>query len=455
MKFNVRPNLNRRKFLQSLAALAPAAWVAKAQALTGNQSQTEAEPRPTGLDIEQQMAAGRRVPMLQTWADETSSLVVVMGPKGLRFDSQNNPSLTIQVLRTDDLGNQISLYRLQLNGLSPSAYSQIGIYHQSRLVDVRSVKGLNLNQVSPNLAVVSCANYRKIDGQEDIYCRFHQAKTDAIFFIGDIVYSNSRVGSVFRTPEEPSSALARYVETWRTVDLYQLEPLIPTLSVWDDHDYGMNNGDATNPYREQMKTIFRSFYPMPESHASLSYGPGVAFRFKAFGIDFHFMDDRSYHVAQSTQWGDRQEDWFFKDYINSTNPAWVMNGIQFLQYSSLGENVQKNALPSLQRLRNLTRANMKPVVFMTGDVHYSQVQVLPKEIFGLDTYELTSSAIHSSSVGSWMQRTQEDGQLFYYGESNFFIVRPRLATKEMNLDVYCATTAGIYQTLTGPLKIKV
>ncbi|QLY26275.1 alkaline phosphatase D family protein [Bdellovibrio sp. KM01] len=452
MKF-IKANLPRRKFLQYLAALAPAAWVAKAQAqaLTANESGDVAE---AALDLERQLAAGRRIPMLQTWADETSALVVVMGPKSLTFDSQNNTGLSVQLLRADDLGSQFTLYRLQVTGLSPTAYSQIGVYNQSRLVDVRSLKGLDMNQASPNLAVASCANFRKTEGQEYIYPRFHEAKTDAIFFIGDIVYSNSRVGSVFKTPEEPSSALARYVETWRTVDLYQMEPLVPTLAMWDDHDYGQNNGDATNPYRDQMKAIFRSFYPMPETHERLSYGPGVAFRLRAFGIDFHFLDDRSFLVNQVTQWGEQQEDWFFKDYLASSNPAWIMNGVQFVQYAPVGESVQRGGLPSLQRLRNVIKANMKPVVFVTGDVHYSQIQYLSKDFFGLNTYELTSSAIHSSSVGEWLRRSQEVGQLFYYGESNFFIVKPQVAAKAMELDVSCATATGIYPTVSAPLRIE-
>jgi phosphodiesterase/alkaline phosphatase D-like protein len=226
--------------------------------------------------------------MLQVWADATSALVVVMGGHGWKFSSHKDANFKVNLVKINALsGSDRVLYRLQVEGLSPTAYSQMAVYDQkSDLIDVRSLKALDLDQKSPKIAVISCANYRKLDLQGTMYSRLEEQRPDLNLFIGDLVYSNSRTSSFLGTPEDPGMALARYIETWKLLDLYRLEPLIPSISVWDDHDYGTNNGDGFHPYKNEMKAIFRAFYPLPESHDRLSYGPGVAFRLRAFGIDF-------------------------------------------------------------------------------------------------------------------------------------------------------------------------
>src|SRR5207253_1468884 len=128
----------------------------------------------------------------------------------------------------------------------------------------------------------------------------------------------------------------------------------------------------------------------------LSFGPGVSFRLTAFGIDFHMLDGRSFKVAKTTQWGDEQEAWFSQDYTASKNPAWIINGTQFLKYFPLSESVEKNAEPSFKMLKALVASVRKPAVLFAGDVHSSQVQELKEDLFGFKTIEVTSSAIHSS-----------------------------------------------------------
>lgn len=432
--------LARRQFLQGLAAAPLMLSLASA-----------AEENDPSLQKK------RRVPMLQGWTDEKESLVVVMGNPGWTFKSLSGARVQIKVLKTQNIVNtNYVLYRLQVRGLSTIAYSPIGIYDANGiLLDTRNLKGLDLQMSSPRIAVASCANYRKLDLQEAMYNQVQQQTPDLIFFIGDIVYSNSRVSSVIGTPEDPSTALERYVQTWNTVNLYQLEPMIPTLAVWDDHDYGTNNGGASHPYKAEMKEIFRTFYPLPDQHSRFLPGPGVAFRMRAFGIDFYLMDGRSYFEKKRTQWGDEQEAWFARDYNSSALPVWILNGIQFFRYFFTVESLEKSAEPSLQMLQSMLRNNRKPVALFSGDVHCSQVQEIPASFFGFKTYEITSSGIHSSSAGRVMHRKDDQNQLFYYGDENFLIIQPDLQNAIMDLDISCSTASGTVSITSRPLRIAV
>jgi phosphodiesterase/alkaline phosphatase D-like protein len=361
----------------------------------------------------------------------------------------------VTLVKTQNLtGTTYVLYRLRIEGLSTSSYSQIQIYDsKNKWIESRSLRGLDLNMSSPKVAVVSCANYRKLDNQEVMYSRVQDQTPDLMLFIGDIVYSNSRTNSLFSIPEDPSTALERYLITWNTVNLYQLEPLIPTLATWDDHDYGANNGDHTHPHKVEMKSIFRSFYPLPEVHQRLSFGPGVAFRLTAFGIDFHMMDGRTDHVKGHTQWGAQQEAWLTREFNSSSNPAWILNGVQYFRYFIIIESVQKSAEPSLAMLKNLLRSRNKPTLLVSGDVHSSQVQELGSEIFGFKTYEITSSGIHCNVAGQMLKRKEAEGQLFYYGNDNFLILRPSIQPSIMELDIACANADGTEAIFSSPLRI--
>lgn len=431
--------LARRQFLQGLAAV---------PLTLAYSPQDESDPS---------LQKNRRVPMLQGWTDETECLVTILGKAGWSFRSLSGSRISIQVLKAQNIsGTPHVLYRLKVSGLSTTAYSPIGIYDANQvLLDTRSVKGLDLQMSTPRIAVASCSNYRKLDLQEAMYNQVQSQSPDLIFFIGDIVYSNSQVSSVIGTPEPPDTALERYIQTWNTVNLYQIDPLIPTLAVWDDHDYGTNNGDSSHPHKKVMAEMFRAFYPLPDQHSCLSQGPGVSFRLRAFGMDLYMMDGRSFFEKKRTMWGVEQEAWFMRDYNASLLPAWILNGIQFFRYFFMVESLEKSAEPSLQMLRSQLRSKRKPTVLFSGDVHCSQVQEIPAPYFGFKTYEITTSGIHSHSAGRAMRRKDDANQLFYYGEENFLIIQPTLQEATMDLDISCATASGTSLITNRPLRIAV
>lgn len=420
--------LARRQFLRGLAAAPLMLTFASASA-------EETDPS---------LQKNRRVPMLQGWTDESEALLVVLGSAGWSFKSLSGNRTQVSVVKTQNITNTNHvLYRLKISGLSPIAYSPIGVYDaNSVLIDTRNIKGVDLEMRSPRIAVASCSNYRKLDLQETMYNQVQRQSPDMIFFIGDIVYSNSRVSSVIGTPEDPSTALERYVITWNSINLYQLEPLIPTVAVWDDHDFGTNNGGAEHPHKAVMKEMFRSFYPLPEQHSRILPGPGISFRLRAFGMDCYFMDGRTFYEKKRTQWGDAQQAWFAHDFNASSHPAWILNGIQFFRYFFTVESLEKSAEPTLRMLQNMLRTKKKPVALFSGDVHCSQIQEIPASFFGFKTYEITSSGIHSSSAGQSMYRKDDRNQLFYCGDENFLIVQPTVQSAVMDLEISCATSGG-------------
>lgn len=394
-----------------------------------------------------------RIPMLQTWAAEDRAEATVLATQELQFEIAQGPG-RVWIRRRQALpAEKRILYHLGFSGLSPDSLSEVLLSdREGRPLDRRFLKGLDPHLVRPRIAMMSCSSLAHLKKQAQIWREVPPLKLDLIFFNGDIVYANSKFSTVVREPEKPQSALNRYVRTWESVDLYRFETLIPVLTVWDDHDYGLNNGDATHPYKEEMTLIFRSFYPLPEGEERLRAGAGISFRAHFFGTDFYFLDNRSFAVEGRTVWGEEQETRFAEDYSSRPYPAWLVNGTCFLKYTRWIESVEKFARPSLERLREVLRRTGKPCAFFSGDIHASQVQKIPKEIFGLETYELTSSAMHSSDAMFIHRRSAEDGQIFYQGSQNFLFLDVESGPDRMRLEVTCVTP-GERRSTGAPLVI--
>jgi phosphodiesterase/alkaline phosphatase D-like protein len=389
--------------------------------------------------------SSRRVPMLQSWTEGDTAVLAVLGEAGWRFQITQGSGAVVQA-QSVALGDRV-LWHLLIRGLSTSLYSRLTVLDETgRARDERHLKGLDPQLAQPRIALLSCSNYRNLENQTAMWRQIPAARADLIFFVGDIVYANSKWNSVVRTAEEPATAVSRYLETWEKLDLYALNPLVPVMATWDDHDYGMNNGDASHPYRQNMWNIFRSFYPLPASSPRLLPGPGVSFRWSMFGLDLYALDGRSFRVAGRTQWGAEQEAWFARDYTARAMPALIGNGTSFLAYNRFIESVQGGGGSSFERLRKLVRETKRPAVFLSGDVHASQVQTIPQEVFGFPTSEITSSAVHSSSAGRLHHRGPSAGQVFYEGGSNFICFSPtRISSQSIELNSVCATPGGFLQ----------
>src|SRR5690606_9845752 len=107
----------------------------------------------------------------------------------------------------------------------------------------RYFKSLSLQRPSYRFAVVSCTDDHYAKEQGDMWRSLANEKPDFILTIGDNVYGD-RDQQTFYKEGVPSHVLwKRYTEMRQKVDLYKLRELVPVVAVWDDHDYGVNDGD--------------------------------------------------------------------------------------------------------------------------------------------------------------------------------------------------------------------
>lgn len=241
------------------------------------------------------------------------------------------------------------------------------------------------------VAFGSCARIQS-DPEQPIWRALVQYRPDLFFWLGDNIYGDSVT---------PATLVAEY-QRQRFVPSFQpVGRNVPQLAIWDDHDYGLDNFDRTNPIREQSLAIFRQFWANPGS--GLPGTPGVFFDYSYGGVDFFFLDGR-YHRAPDADedtpdkafLGQGQFEWLQQRLLASRAAFKVLAcGSGWSRFKGPGGDSWAAYQHERTRLFDFIRDNdIGGVVLLSGDTHFPYVACAPwSERGGYDFYDLVSSAL--------------------------------------------------------------
>lgn len=203
-----------------------------------------------------------------------------------------------------------------------------------------------------------------------------------------------------------------------------LQPLAAAMShymIWDDHDYGPNNSSKSYPLKAEALKVFKAY------SGNKTYGeednPGVYGTLQFQDALFILLDNRYYRDDANldqekhpwkSQYGSRQMEWLRDTLVHvkeSNNTrfirfVFVCTGSQFLTMrdfpSSEDHNRYKRERDEI--LAVIRDHDIPGVVFITGDVHYTELRK-KENLLSYPAYELTSSSI---SAGPHTGKLAED-----------------------------------------------
>jgi alkaline phosphatase D len=271
------------------------------------------------------------------------------------------------------------------------------------------------------IAFGSCPKYQD-DRIQPIWPWVSHYEPDILFWIGDNVYADALDPDIIRE------------EYRRQRDVPALQPILHRtshLAVWDDHDYGLNNHDRSNPIKEGAYEAFLEYWPNP------SYGlpdvKGVFFRYTWGKIDFFFLDDRWYRdpaeaadVAGKTMLGSGQLEWLQAELAASTAVFKVLvSGSGFSIEKGPGGDSWASYLHERDQLFDFIRERgISGVVLLSGDTHIGELNVIPWSARGgYDYYDLVSSPLAQMTPDSWLERRPERRIWpVFFQSSNFGLV---------------------------------
>jgi alkaline phosphatase D len=271
-----------------------------------------------------------------------------------------------------------------------------------------------------------------------IFTSMSSQKADFMLWLGDNLYLrepdwNSWTGIINRNTH--------------TRSLHELQPFLASThhyAIWDDHDYGPNDSNKSFANKNQTFEAFRLFWGNP------TYGvgdiQGAITSFQWGDADFFLLDNRWYRdpdemiKENKTMLGERQLGWLLESLVTSkaTFKIVAMGG-QFLTnvtkaetYSAFGFDKERE-----QIINFIYQNNIKNVIFITGDVHYSEMSVLRQN--GKPTiYDCTFSSLTSgsnTSGASWENTFRVPGTISM--EHNFGKLQFTGPTKARKIVVSC------------------
>jgi alkaline phosphatase D len=292
------------------------------------------------------------------------------------------------------------LSKLHLN----STYQLTVLDERGVELDSRFFRTLDIQRVNPRFAAASCMSDQYLENQAEMWAALYSTKPDFLILLGDNNYA-AVINKVNRGPLPLPILWNRYAESALKLDLYHFKELIPTVAIWDDFDYGMKDGGLNNPYGREARKAFSAFFAQntAQDYPEYSKGPGIAALWKAFGINFLLLDNRSFR-SESTHFGLEQESWLVKSLKTSQKPFWLISGDQWFGGYHRFESYEGNHNASFKSLLSQIKESKAYVFFLSGDRHLSEVMKIEPDILGYETYEFTSSPMHAKTYPSNWER---------------------------------------------------
>lgn len=269
-----------------------------------------------------------------------------------------------------------------------------------------------LPELVTKIAFGSCADQKK---KHIIWEPIVDQSPDLFLFLGDNVYADT---------EDPGEFREAYRLLGEKPGYLKLIDSTPVLAVWDDHDYGVNDGGAEFPGKEMAEEIYHEFFTTPEDALIRSY-PGI-YDARYFGSDgtklqVIMLDTRYFrgplvplpqrathgpyapnNDPTATILGEAQWKWLEAELKKPADLRIIMSSIQFLPQDHLWERWENFPHERKRLLSLLKNSETGPVIFVSGDRHMGEIMALSTSdplSPGFPIYEITSSGLTNAGGG--------------------------------------------------------
>ena len=259
---------------------------------------------------------------------------------------------------------------------------------------------------------------------------------DLFMFIGDNVYGDQKDGELdklIRTYKQQYNNLENFLKN------------VSTEFIWDDHDFGLNDGGSDYRYKDRAKELFLETWKIP-SQDPRRLRDGLYFdkMIEKNGLKVHliFLDNRTFKSEwkltdefnkegkeryvkdfdpDKTLLGKKQWQWL-KDKLNEdSNIKIILSSLQILSLGHGWESWDKLPLEREKLFNLIDESNVSNLFILSGDRHRGGFYSF-KTGDNNDIYEFTSSSLNLPIPFN----TEEKGPLRIgstYRKANFGVVR--------------------------------
>lgn len=280
------------------------------------------------------------------------------------------------------------------------------------------------------LRTIALGSCNRQDRPQEMWRFIIQNKPELWIWLGDNIYGDTEdmelMAEKYRLVKED-----RYYEAFRAV--------VPVVGIWDDHDYGLNDGGKEFPKKRQSKELMLDFLDVPPgapvrrregAYQAYTYGPAGQ-RVKVVLLDTRYFrdpvertsgEDRRYLANETGDiLGEAQWQWLDRELRDSAVQLFIIgSSIQVLPDEHRFEKWANFPTARRRLFGLLAEARPHRAVLISGDRHLAELSRL--ELSGLDypLYELTSSGLTHSYDRAQESNRHRVGPLI--GQRNFGIL---------------------------------
>ena len=270
-------------------------------------------------------------------------------------------------------------------------------------------KSLNANTRKKfKIACGSCITQNR---KQPIWESILREKSDIFIFMGDNVYGDDKEGGKLELLENA------YKKQKAEIPFNKLKETNEIFSIWDDHDYGKNDGGKEFPYKREAKELFLKFWEIPSNDIRRNR-EGIYFKrireVEGKVIQFIFLDTRYFRSPlkpTDEKWAPTKEKYIpdndpSKTYLGEEQWEWLNNSlrekadlrilISSIQVIAEGHGYEKWGNLPFEKKRlfdSIDKNNISNLIILSGDRHRAGIYK-EKTNGGNQLFELTSSSLN-------------------------------------------------------------
>ena len=252
----------------------------------------------------------------------------------------------------------------------------------------------------------SCIDQRK---PQPIWQSILAAKPDLFIFGGDNVYASSQ-------PWQLENLENAYAAQAVQPGFAALRAAIPHLAIWDDHDFGLNDGGEEFVHKQEAKNAFVDFWRLPANDPRRAR-PGL-YHAQVFGpigqrVQVVLLDTRWFRSKlritdqrgapgkerfvpdadpQKTMLGEAQWQWLEAQLKQPADIRLIVSSVQVIVEGHGFEGWHNFPVEQLRLRQLIKQTGAKGVAFLSGDRHIGAIYKNPVPD-NYPLYEITSSGM--------------------------------------------------------------
>jgi len=294
----------------------------------------------------------------------------------------------------------------------------------------------------------SCSKQDKIDDQ--LWDEVNSLESDLWIWLGDNIYGDTVDMAVMREKYDLQKSHSGYQKLIAKTEV---------LGIWDDHDFGVNDGGKEYPKGDESKVEMFRFLDVAKDHpARMRQGAYQSYLYqgvknvKIILLDARYFrdplkkDEKNWNVPnpEGEVLGDAQWSWLEKQLKDKDADFFIVgSGIQVIPEEHRFEK-WANFPAERDRLLNLASTVEQPLIFISGDRHMSEASIIEHNNKRL--YEFTSSSL----TNPWRSPSEEPNRyrekdIVY--QTNFAGMDVSWSDKTLKLEInYFGKDNEVYQT---------